>query len=302
MSTTDAIQYRGAVLYADFSDSSPGEMSESPILYNERRELSAFVDRNGGQTIEAGPRRLTGLFPRSALALETAQQVRNHVQQLRESLSGRRGLCCRLLLGFGDVTLENGRMRSDWTHRLPGIVSQVPENAIAGLEDYVRNLAPTQELRKLGASDEDLDNRQTRHASTLLKADNAVFSELRISVGGTPRVIRSGECPLLLGRDKTCGIVVSGDTASRVHGRVLHVAGKFFYADESRNGTYVLTAAGEEIFLHQERVVLLGEGAISPGAPLSRQTTAIVRYSCSSSRLAMADKDGDTKPMGRKGP
>jgi hypothetical protein len=311
MSVGEAIEYRGAVLYADFSDSTPGEMSETPILYNERRDLSAFVERNGGQALEASARRLSGLFPRCASALEAARQVRDHALQLRESFSGRRGLACRLLLGFGDVTLDQGRMRSDWTHRLPGLVSQVPEYAIAGLEDYVRELAPAQELRRLGGGtplyllsgpgDEDDGDRQTRHASTMLKAENAVFSELRLSVGGKPRMIRSGECPLLLGRDKTCGVIVNGDTASRVHGRILHEGGKFFYADESRNGTYVLTSAGEEIFLHQERVVLLGDGAISPGAPLAQQTTAVVRYSCSSSRLAMADKNGDTKPMGRKG-
>ncbi|TXH06315.1 MAG: FHA domain-containing protein [Nevskiaceae bacterium] len=312
--TSDKLEYRGSVLYADFSDSTPGEVGETPILYNERRDLSQLIDRNGGQTVEAVARRIVGLFPRAEAALTSARAVRGAVIQLRESAPQRRGLACRLLLGYGTVTLDNGRLRSDWTHRLPGLVSQVPEYAIAGLPEFIAQLPAGTAARALpgsaaihllsGADDEAADNRQTRHASTLLKADTAVFTELRLSVGGKPRIVQARDCPLLLGRDKSCGVMVSGDTASRVHGRIGYEAGKFFYADESRNGTYVLTAAGEELFLHNERVVLVGEGAISPGAPLSQQTAAVVRYICSSSRLAMADeRSGDTRPLaGRKRP
>ena len=307
MNAGDAIQYLGSVLYADFSDSTPGEVAEAPILYNERRDLTILIDQNGGQTLDAGSRRLQALFPRAEAALKAAQQIRGAVMQLRESMPGRRGLCCRMLLGYGSVTVEDGRLHSDWTHRLPGLVSQVPEYAIAGLTEYISQLPPGSDVRRLteqsplylisAGSDEAAQNRQTRHASTLLKADNAVFSELRLRISGQTRVVQSRDCPLLLGRDKSCGVMVNGETASRVHGRIGYEAGKFFYADESRNGTYVLTAAGEELFLHNERVVLVGEGAISPGAPLSQQTSAIVRYTCNSSRLAMADERGDTRQI-----
>lgn len=308
MSIGGPIDYRGAVLYAAFSDSTPGEVVENPVLYNERRDLSLLISRNGGQILDAAARHLNGLFPRAEQALKAAQDIRTAVMQLRESTPGRRGLCCRLLLGYGMVTLEGERMRSDWTHRLPGMVPLVPDYAIAGLSDFTAQLQPGAQLRQIGdkpplflissVGDEAAENRQTRHASTLLKADSAVFTELRLSVGGQPRVVQSRECPLLLGRDKTCGVMVSGETASRVHGHIGYEAGKFYYADESRNGTYVLTAAGEELFLHNERVVLVGDGAISPGAPLSQQTSAVVRYSCNSSRLGMADeRGGDTRPL-----
>jgi pSer/pThr/pTyr-binding forkhead associated (FHA) protein len=310
MTTDNALQYRGAVLYADFSDSTPSEKAETPIFYNERRDISAFVEGNGGLTVEITARHLYGLFPLSVQALEAARKIRRHALKIRGSEPGRKGLSCRLLLGFGEVVVENGRLRGDWTHRLSGLVSQVPEFAIAGLADYVAELQQ-QGLRKISeaaglylisnAGDEATDNPQTRHASAMLKADSAVFTELRLSVGGKPRMVRNAECPLLLGRDKSCGVIVSGDTVSRIHGRIGYESGKFFYADESTNGTYVLTASGEEVFLHKERIVLLGEGAISPGAPLSRQTTAVVRYSCSSSRLSMADdRSGDTRRLSPK--
>lgn len=307
MNRGDAIQYRGTVLYADFSDSTRSDVVETPILYNERRDLSLLIDQNGGQTLEASARYLNGLFPNAEHALAAARQIRAFVVKLRESVPGRRGLCCRLVLGYGTVSIDGGRLHSDWTYRLPGLVSQVPEYGIAGLTDFIEQLPPGSNLRRLAensplyliadVSDEMEQNRQTRHASTLLKADNAIFTELRLSINGKPRVVMARDCPLLLGRDKSCGVMVNGETASRVHGHIGYEAGKFYYADESRNGTYVLTAAGEELFLHNERVVLVGEGAISPGAPLAQQTSAVVRYACSSSRLAMADERGDTRPL-----
>ena len=306
MITGEPIQYRGAVLYADFSDSTPGELAEAPILYNERRDFSNLIEKNGGQTIESTARRLIALFPRAETALNSAQQLRSHAVNLRENVVGRRGLACRVLLGYGQVSVTVGRLHSEWTHRLPGLVSHVPEFSVAALAEFIAQLPPGTPQRRLGAdsplyliaeANQGQDNPQTRHASTLLKADNAVFTELRLSISGKTRVVRDSECPLPLGRDKSCGVMVSGDTASRVHGHIGYATGKFYYADESRNGTYVLTAAGEELFLHNERVVLVGEGAISPGAPLSQQTSAVVRYSCSSSRLAMADDRGDTRPM-----
>ena len=311
MLITDTPTYRGAVLLCDFTDARPGEMAASPLLHNERKSISLLVDQHGGQTVEASSRNYCALFPQTNNALTVARQIIRDVVQWRNTDPNRRGLTCRLILGYGQVTLDNGRLRSDWTHKLSGLISQVPEYNLAALPEFVTqaqitpapkllNNAAGQPLYQLDVlAAEEGDRAQTRHAPSLQRADTGVFTEITVTVGGKLRVVKASECPLNVGRELTCGLVLSGDMVSRVHGSLGYEHGKFFYADDSRNGSFVLTASGEEVFLRGERLPLIGQGAISPGTPLATQRGQVLRYSCASSRLAMADAGGDTRKISR---
>ena len=90
-------------------------------------------------------------------------------------------------------------------------------------------------------------------------------------------------------------MVLAGEDVSRVHGRIEFVNEKYFYVDESRNGTYVLTAEGSEVRLMQERILLVGDGVISPGRPVMKQTGQVVRFRCNAVRLDI-DNDAQTNP------
>jgi hypothetical protein len=103
---------------------------------------------------------------------------------------------------------------------------------------------------------------------------------LELSHGGKVFLLAAADCPFTLGRDKSCSLQLDGDVASRVHGRIEFAHEKFYYVDDSRNGTYLLTPQGEEVFTHRERLPLLGRGVISPGAPIVKQTGEVVRYAC----------------------
>jgi len=103
---------------------------------------------------------------------------------------------------------------------------------------------------------------------------------LELTHGGNQLKIVAKDCPVTLGRDKSCTLHLDGDVASRVHGRIEFLHDKFYFVDDSRNGTYLLTPQGEEVFLHRERLPLLGRGVISPGAPIVKQTGEVVRYAC----------------------
>lgn len=105
---------------------------------------------------------------------------------------------------------------------------------------------------------------------------------LYLTHGGTQLNLSARDCPITLGRDKSCTVHLDGDVASRVHARIEFAHDKFYLVDESRNGTYLLTPQGEEVFLHQERLPLLGRGVISPGAPIVKQTGEVLRYACRS--------------------
>ena len=306
----EAITYRGSVLLGDFVDIRLGEMATSPLMYNERQSMIQHANKNGGQTIDSSVRHFSALFPQGLDALTAARAILRDVLLWRNTDPNRSGLSCRLIIGYGEVTLENGRLRSNWSHRLSGMISQVPEYSIAALPEYVEqvHLQPQPKPLKVATAtgqvlfqipsleDSATDRAQTRHAPSLQIADTGVFTEITLSVVGKLRVVKASECPLQIGREKSCGVVLTGDMVSRVHGTLNYESGKFLYTDDSRNGSYVLTASGEEVFLRGEGLPLIGQGAISPGAPLATQTGQVLRYSCTSNRLSMAgSKGGDTR-------
>lgn len=307
MTSADGISYRGSVLLGDFVDARLGEISSTPLLHSERQSMAQLVQKHGGQTMEASVRNFSALFPQGQNALIVARQILRDVVKWRNTDPNRRGLTCRLILGYGQVTVDGNRMHGDWTHRLSGLISHVPEYSIAALSEFVEHLqlappkalktATGQMLYQLPGLTEDVEDKaQTRHAPSLQIADTGVFTEITLSIAGNPRVVRAAECPLQVGREKSCGVSLTGDMVSRVHGVISYERGKFFYADDSRNGSFVLTASGEEVFLRGERLPLIGQGAISPGAPLATQTGQVLRYSCTSSRLSMAgDKNHSTR-------
>jgi hypothetical protein len=300
---------KGAVLYASFSDMRDGEVSDAPLLQAESRVLSSLILQGGGQLIEANPQRIYALYLRCDAAAKVAIALRKEVLRLREHDPNYSRLSVRLLLTHGEVQLENDRIHAGWITQLPRLMAHVPELAIAALGNYLaqeRPQTPPQKLSEadgvwlLSAYDEIEADQQTHHASRLQQADNTVFTHITLSAGGRQYRVRESDCPVSLGREASSGIVLTGDTASRVHGHIGFDRGKFYYADQSRNGSYVLTASGEELFVNNERITLYGKGAISPGAPLTRQTGIVVRFDCTATHLSMDDArthDGDTQRL-----
>lgn len=117
----------------------------------------------------------------------------------------------------------------------------------------------------------------TRQSPTA--ADELRYHAIKLSRRGKDMLVRAEDCPFSVGRDHACAIQINGPNVSRLHGALLHEGGKFYFRDDSRNGTY-LTMGGEEIYLQAERFPLVAKGVISPGATLVQQTGDVIRYQC----------------------
>ncbi|HUP92363.1 MAG TPA: FHA domain-containing protein [Solimonas sp.] len=299
MSTIADGAYRGAVLYADIREARRAEEAGPLLQQADVRALSAQIARGGGVTMEATPRRLLAFFPSADASLLMARELLAMVAEAGKTDAANRALDCRVVLGFGSVTVERGRLRSDWTHRLHGQVIRVPQNSIAALQSFAEQFPAAQLPRRkltpslvvIGPPPED---GPAALAGPARAGDPGTFTTLVLRVRGVPQTLRSSDCPVQLGRDPTCGVQVTGDQVSRFHGRIEFLDDKFHYVDASRNGSYVLTSGGEEVLLKRERLVLAGEGAISPGASLAEQTGEVVRYQCNSRRLKVADGTRET--------
>lgn len=81
-----------------------------------------------------------------------------------------------------------------------------------------------------------------------------------------------------LGRGQDCDLIIPSPRASREHCRIECNRGKYILVDNSANGSYV-NHDQTELFFHQERVPLLGEGYISLGEPSAGNPEYLLYYS-----------------------
>ena len=76
----------------------------------------------------------------------------------------------------------------------------------------------------------------------------------------------------------TGSVRVPGIGASRSHARITVRGGRFYLADHSTNGTYVLSDGGSEIHVHRDEVLLQGAGRIRLSGSFSDPAARDIEY------------------------
>ncbi|MEO5345392.1 MAG: adenylate/guanylate cyclase domain-containing protein [Magnetococcus sp. YQC-9] len=84
------------------------------------------------------------------------------------------------------------------------------------------------------------------------------FGEQRIILSETHAVVS-------FGRGSTNTFVVPDSMSSRAHSRIEYRRGQIYLVDQSTNGTYILTADGQQIFVHRDERPIEGSGVIGLG-------------------------------------
>ncbi len=85
---------------------------------------------------------------------------------------------------------------------------------------------------------------------------------------------------LMLGRSKSCNIIVDADCVSRHHAQLVYRKGKFVVVDQSTNGSFIKTQGGQEVFIQNEEYPLSGSGFISLGKTVSVDNENLIYFSC----------------------
>jgi class 3 adenylate cyclase len=101
---------------------------------------------------------------------------------------------------------------------------------------------------------------------------------LSLRANGKEVVVGEGRKSVTLGRADDNDVVIKGNLISRVHARVESSRDRFTLIDESTNGTFVQTSAGDEIFVRRDSTVLTGEGTIGLGRVAQPGTALAIHF------------------------
>ena len=103
---------------------------------------------------------------------------------------------------------------------------------------------------------------------------------LRLSADGSEVVIDERRQQITIGRADENDLVIRGNLISRIHARIEISRGKFLLIDQSTNGTFVLSADGEESFVRRDSMQLKGDGMIGLGKAPEGDAPQTIRYVC----------------------
>jgi len=296
--------FDGCALLAVFSDARASSIVDGVLNYDDWYRLSQWVEAARGQPLELTSTRITAVFRTAAEGYKAAQSFIAEVERRRLADPVRRQLSTQVLLDWGRCTLVGKELQGDFVAHMPRRLTRAPVHAVLATGALLQQLSTDgQKPADTKTLDPDLyllwapaGESETRLASEQTIARSGLYLELQLRVRGQPHSFAPRDCPFRIGRDAQCAVRLGGDSVSRIHGRVEFDHEKFLYIDESKNGSYVLAGNGEEVLLRRgESLILVGEGAISPGVSIGQQTGDIVRYRCHPSKLTLdAPEPGDT--------
>ena len=117
---------------------------------------------------------------------------------------------------------------------------------------------------------------ETSRLKSLFNTDSKLYLTYHNSI----KELGSKTESFILGRSRSCDILIDSDLASRQHAKLMFRKGKFVLADMSTNGTFVKTQGGKEIYLQREEFPLSGSGFISLGKSVSVDNEHLIYFSC----------------------
>lgn len=276
-------------LYEQLGDTQAREMVARCLeIMREATEL------NHGSVIKTMGDEVMSTFPTGDDAMNAAKRMQETIAA-DDSLAHDNGhVAIRIGCHYGPVVQENRDIFGSAVHTANRMTSQAKAKQIITTSGTVEQLST--EWRGMV--------RQIDVATVRGKADEVILFEvlwqpedatsmlptvgfgqskrgkrrLSLRFQGREVVIGEGRKSATLGRAEDNDVVVKGNLISRVHARIEASKDRFTLVDESTNGTFVQTLAGDEIFVRRDSTQLMGEGVIGLGRVAQPGATLAVHY------------------------
>jgi len=253
------------------------------------------TEANTGTVIKTMGDEVMSTFPTADDAMNAAKRMQERISTDADLEHDNGRVAIRIGCHYGPVVQEHRDIFGSAVHTANRMTSQAKARQIITTLSTVQKLSP--EWRSA--------TRQIDIATVRGKADEVVLFEvlwqpedvtsmlptvgLGRKTGARPKrlslryqgrevTIGEGRKSATLGRAEDNDVVVKGNLISRVHARIEASRDKFTLVDESTNGTFVQTSAGEEIFVRRDSTQLTGEGVIGLGRVAQPGTALAVHF------------------------
>jgi adenylate cyclase len=290
-----------AILFADVVGSTQlyeqlGDIKARQMVGRCLDIMREATEANQGTVIKTMGDEVMSTFPTADDAMNAARRMQERITTDSELAHDNGHVAIRIGCHYGPVVQEHRDIFGSAVHTANRMTSQAKAKQIITTMATVERLSPEWQSTA----------RQIDIATVRGKADEVVLFEVlwqpdeatsmlptvghgrpktgarskRLSLRYQGREVTLGEGrkSATLGRAEDNDVVVKGNLISRVHARVEVSRDKFTLIDESTNGTFVQTSAGEEIFVRRDSTQLTGEGVIGLGRVAQPGTALAVHY------------------------
>lgn len=293
-----------AILFADIAGSTAlyetlGDKKAQELVFQCLKRLSEVTVSFGGSVVKYIGDEIMCRFDTADLAISAAATMHELLQfgpVTTKDLPRGVKLIIRIGVHFDAVIAENDDLFGDGVN----IAARVTEIAKAGqiittgqtvdllTNDYKKNARMFDRFTFKGKTEEieiyeviwrDGED-VTRIVTMSVKQADLQYNKLVLHFGDKELIINGGSAEVVVGRDRNCDLAVPARLASRIHFVFKYSRGKFVLVDRSTNGTFVRTQEGEEVFLKREELPLWGQGIISFGRPVSKETEYLIHFHC----------------------
>jgi len=285
------------VMFADIVGSTRlyeilGDAIAEELVTKTLKQLSSIAVKNDGEAIKTIGDEVMCRFSRVDQAISAATDM--HVFLARKTVPSRDyKLAIRVGAHHGSTIEKDGDLYGDavnlasrMTALARGGKTMITEYAYEQLPDAIRGrcrhyICTTVKGKELPIDVYDVVWEQTDELTSIVgnEASSAMRSILTISYNESViKMSANTITSLTVGRGQDRDLIVPSSQASREHCKIECNRGKFVFSDDSANGSY-LNHDQTELFFHQERVPLLGEGLISLGEPSENNPDFLLHYS-----------------------
>jgi adenylate cyclase len=290
-----------AILFADVVGSTQlyeqlGDIKARQMVARCLDIMREATEVNQGTVIKTMGDEVMSTFPTADDAMSAARRMQERITADSELAHDNGHVAIRIGCHYGPVVQEHRDIFGSAVHTANRMTSQAKAKQIITTLSTVERLSPEWQSTA----------RQIDVATVRGKADEVVLFEVlwspdeatsmlptvgqgRPKTGARPKrlslryqgrevTVGEGRKSATLGRAEDNDVVVKGNLISRVHARVEMSRDKFTLVDESTNGTFVQTNAGEEIFVRRDSTPLTGEGVIGLGRVAQPGTALAVHF------------------------
>ena len=257
--------------------------------------MRSATDQHQGTVIKTMGDEVMSTFPTADDAMNSARRMQERITTDAELAHGSGHVAIRIGCHYGPVVQEHRDIFGSAVHTANRMTSQAKAKQIITTLSTVERLSPEWQAvaRQIdiatvrGKADEVVLFEvlwQPEEATSMLptvghgRKTGARPKRLSLRYQGREVTVGDGRKSATLGRAEENDVVVKGNLISRVHARVEASRDKFTLVDESTNGTFVQTNAGEEIFVRRDSTQLTGEGVIGLGRVAQPGTALAVHY------------------------